>query len=477
MTFRFCVFTAVSTPEQAASKHDSLDYQYRTAREYGERHGGTFVKLYRAGGYTRTDYYDLTRAFEEIPALSDLARDAAKNEFDVIIMESFDRLGDVAKMLFRYLKQLPNKIQLRSVQQPLPIENPANYDPSKDDSFSIVVGMADIFNAQRINKITRAFAVGNPKRAKDGKYSIQVPYGYIKVDKETVKIDNTVAQVLKKIPVWYTEGKSLKWMVDKLDTLIPPPRGKKWHYNTLVYILNNPFYAGKTFYDRGSKTKRGAPSPNTTLYDGKHEPLWSWEMFGKIQDEMTRRRKVRSTPRDYNFTSLLICSECGDALHFSSSSNGHYYWRCKNRHVSIRIDLANEQVAAELQRLMRDHDYNPPQKQDAQSEARRAIQSVERQIKRLDDAYNADAYTPEEYAEKRKALLTQKSDLQDEQKQAELSRRRDADKIRSVRTMKDLLPHFPRWVAEADPREVKFHLSRLFKMTAYPNKKIKVEFL
>ena len=43
--------------------------------------------------------------------------------------------------------------------------------------------------------------------------------------------------------------------------------------------------------------------------------------------------------------------------------------------------------------------------------------------------------------------------------------------------MRDILPIIPDWIANHDPREVKYHLSRFVRFTAHPDKRVVGELL
>jgi len=476
MTFRFNVLTAVSKESQVEDK-DSLDDQLKNACLFGETAGGQFVKEYRIDGYSRSGYYDLTKAFENIPELGELSRSVTSQKADVIIVDSFDRLGSVALAMWEWLK--PYRIQLRSFQQPTPFFPPAAYEWRNDNGTYKMIVMSLLDQEYRIGKIVRAFAIGNPKRARDGKYSILVPYGYIKIDKSTVQIDETVAPLLIRFKDWFLSGDSLREIARRANASgVPPHKGQAWHMNIVRYILNNPFYAGKTFFARGYRNKHGTyfPKDNPELHNGNHEALWTYETFLQIRQEFQRRNRIRTVPADYNFTGLLKCSECGNTLIITHGGKDKQilYWYCKG-HVSLRSDLANKLVADELTRLYSRKTLAPTKVQE-RSRVQKGLNSIEHQIRRLDAAFRAGSHTPEAYAIERQSLLAKQIDLLDEQKQEEETKRRNAQREQDYQTMADILPNVDRWIIKK-PQAVKLHLSRTVSLTAFPDKTIQAEFI
>lgn len=468
--FKFGVLTAVSTQDQASEDKDSLNYQLTTARAYGERMGGSFTREYRAEGFSRSGYFDLSQALENSDAFSDLAFDARNHEFDVIIVESYDRLGDLGYMWFNYLAYIGTPyIQLRSVQQPLPIEDPAIYHPRHDDSTVMMINQSLTINRYRTSKIVRAFGVGNPKRAKDGKYAMRWGTGYVKQDKDTIIIDPVVGPLVSKFPGWFLSGCTVAEIQRRAEASGINPG--TWTHRLVTYILESPFYAGKVYYDR----KNGGD-----LYDGKHDPLWSWDTYVKIQEELTRRRsRPRAKKTDYNFTSLIECSECGDSLRigYGSHAAAYKYWACTtNRHVTISVKNANKQVADELRRLYNEAQRSPRKKESITDLTKKALQQVAFERKRLDDAYYTHgAYSSAEFSSKKLALDKREADLMNERKQRDEAERRDKAKEQSWMYIGQILPRIDIVLATGEPTKVNFHLSNIVKMVARPDKTIRLE--
>jgi hypothetical protein len=473
MTFRFCVLSAVSTEAQATEEKDSLDYQYRTARAYGDRMGGTFTREYRADGFSRSGYYDLTQALDIIPAFFDLARDARSHLFDVILMESYDRLGDLGYMWFNYLSSLgPPYIQLRSVQQALPIDDPARYHPRRDDSTPTMINNSLTINRYRTSKIVRAFQVGNPKRAESGRYAMRWGMGYIKKDKDTIVIDPMVAPLVAQFPAWLLSGCTIEEIRRRAaGSGINPGRGE-WSARRITYILESPFYAGKVYYDR----KHGGQ-----LHDGNHESLWSWDTHLKILAELARRReRPRMKKNDYNFTSLIACSECDGRLRigYSSTRPNYKYWYCPDGHVTISARQANKQVAAELRRLYQDRERGGQPMDEPKDFTQRKLQQIAFEVKRLEQAYyQGEAYTPLEFAARKKELDARRDALLDEKRQKDEAERRQAGRERARLAVQDLLPYLEKWIENEEPRQVAYLLGRIVRLTAYPDKTIQADHL
>lgn len=494
-TYRFAVLSCISMEDKATEDHDSLDHQLRTAIAYGERWGGTFTREYRADGFSRSGWFDLSQVFTAEPeSFGELAQDARKHKFDVLIVESFDRLGDIGMALFNYFQSLGEPyIQIVSAQQRIMIDDPKVYHPRRDDSIPNALAEALKVNKYRTNKNFRAFEMGNTARARDGKYANTFPYGYLK--KETghynkngkpihdLILDETVADLLRQFPKWFLSGATYIDIARRADESgVPPPEAEVWDDGYVKYILRNPFYCGKTFYRRTEKIGKGyyRERDDAELYDGNHPAIWSYDTYLQIRAEMQRRMRVRNKPKktDYNFTKLLRCSECGSHLSicYSGQRQNNKYWRCLNcGKVNIAIRLANQAVADELTRLFKDRDYQPTPEERVKDNTKREISKLESQIRRDTEAYDAGAYTPQVYAELRTKKLARLEELKNEEFETEAKRRQVSDRDALLTSMRELAPGFHYWITSHDPRSVNFDLSRIVILTAYPDKTIKVE--
>lgn len=478
--FKYACLAAVSKEEQATEDHDSLDYQVKVSRAFGDHMGGVFTRDYRAEGFSRSGWWDLTPALEQCEGFFELARDARRHSFDVVIVENYDRLGDLAFAFFNYFQGIGAPyIQLRSVVQKLMIEEPETYHPRRDESTVNAIADALKVNKYRTDKIFRGFDMGNAKRAREGKYATQIPYGYVKIDKSTVKPDPVVAPLLQKMVEMYLSGSTMSQVVRYAnESGIRSKKGGKWWDHVVEMMFKNPFYSGKTFFKRWNPDEKGnyrMRQETPELYDGKHEALWPHDTYLKLVAEISRRHRFILQPRDYNFTGLLLCSECGEVLHitYNPKSPQHRYWRCDNKHVSIKVEHANEMVAAEISRLLNDTEYNRAPKAEARDFTEKSIRAVDAQIRRLDEAYKFGSHEPEDYALERQSLVKRRAELMNEAQQEEEARRRLSEYEKVEIDLRAIQDNLAGWIAEWNPREVKYNLSKYATLTAYPDKTIR----
>ncbi len=88
-------------------------------------------------------------------------------------------------------------------------------------------------------------------------------------------------------------------------------KGKKIGKSTIHRLLNNPFYIGKIVW-------------NSEIYQGKHEPLISEELFYKCQNVLHRKEAPKYFKHNYIFKQLFKCRECGGTITWETHKNKWY---------------------------------------------------------------------------------------------------------------------------------------------------------
>ena len=113
--------------------------------------------------------------------------------------------------------------------------------------------------------------------------------------------------------------------------------GKPMARSALYRIFTNPFYAGIINY-AGKENK------------GKHKPMISLEEYDKIQTILGRDGKPRNQKRDFAYTGLIHCKECGclitahtkhKTIRHTGELRSYTYYFCTHK----RIDYACRQQA------------------------------------------------------------------------------------------------------------------------------------
>jgi DNA invertase Pin-like site-specific DNA recombinase len=103
--------------------------------------------------------------------------------------------------------------------------------------------------------------------------------------------------------------------------------GRPLALSSVYNILTNPFYAGVIPW-KGH------------LYPGKHPPIVTMDEFERVQELLGRPTKRRAKKREFAFTGMFKCGECGFAVTAEEKVNrfgSHYtYYHCSKRRLDYR---------------------------------------------------------------------------------------------------------------------------------------------
>jgi len=418
--FRYAIFSSVSSDAQAQEDKGSLDDQIKTARRAGEQQGGTETAgPFILDGYSRTGYVNLSDALKDIPPLKAAIDSAEAGEYDVLILDNLERLGDLAPMIATLFKRY--KKQIHSARQPSRIFDPSDYDPFSDESSDIMIHVEGIIQKYRLNKLRRNLVLGIKRRVETGRYSTSFPYGYRRgADKaDPLTLVPPVATLLIQLKDAFLAGGALRLLTQMAEESgVPGPQGGRWHGYTLRRILCNPFYAGKVFYQRwkmtGYKTTPGTGKrwgvmklnqDAHDLRDGKHPALWTWEEHLRILEEMEERYRRYPRHDPHNFSGLLVCTVCGKRVRL----RGRKY-RCSSTpdHIALTESDANRLIAQSLAEALRNYQETTDAARSVDP-SRESVAELQKRIARIQHQVETDSgmYTAGEALEKISALRAQ----------------------------------------------------------------------
>lgn len=94
-------------------------------------------------------------------------------------------------------------------------------------------------------------------------------------------------------------------------------KSKPYSKLKLLYLLHDCFYNGKFVY-------------NGVVYDGKHEPIISVELYNTVQ-KMFNQSKARSHDVEFTYTGLLKCGHCGCQLTAELKKGKYIYYHCTGK--------------------------------------------------------------------------------------------------------------------------------------------------
>jgi site-specific DNA recombinase len=178
------------------------------------------------------------------------------------------------------------------------------------------------------------------------------------------------------------------------------------------------------------------------LYEGKHQPIITKDLFDKVQEARKRKSKPKTPAlKPYLYRGFLRCGECGCWI-TTETQKGNNYLRCTKRVTKdcsqkyLREDVFALQLDRYLRRLALPAGYadwmlSALQRERSRDEIAgsaatevigRRIKGDDERIERLMDAYSSNDLSLEEFRSQKARIINEKK--QKEEALAELERHR-----------------------------------------------------
>lgn len=259
-------------------------------------------------------------------------------------------------------------------------------------------------------------ARGRLTSVKEGNYVGSVaPYGFRRVKKKDGKRDCFVleekedeANIVRMIFDWYcNENVGVTVICRRLEEMgVKSKSGsKKWTKYTIYSMLENVHYIGCVHWNwrktklivedqEVRKMRPKAKVDEYLVFDGKHDPIISKELFDKAQEIKGKRAKVRpDTTLKNPFSGVMFC-ECGYTIGYNTyTKNGVEYarpvLRCNNQPIcgngSAKFDEVYEYVLNALRDCIKDFEVMIGNEEDNSIEFhKKLIKDLEKKIKELE---------------------------------------------------------------------------------------------
>ena len=205
--------------------------------------------------------------------------------------------------------------------------------------------------------------------------------------------------------------------------------GKPLKRDQISFLLSNPFYYGHFKY-------------SGEMYEGKHAPIVSKELFDKVQRVLALRGRAnhKATNEPQAFCGLLKCSECGCSITAEEKTkhqkNGnvhqYVYYRCtKKRGACASEYIRQEKLDTQLSELLSKFilpkewasELNNMAEKDAADAAQTSATSVsalrahiaelDGKIARITDLFVEQDIERDEYLSRKRELMSEKKSLQE----------------------------------------------------------------
>ncbi|HWI64954.1 MAG TPA: recombinase family protein [Symbiobacteriaceae bacterium] len=264
----------------------------------------------------------------ERPALRRLRALVAGGGIDCVVVFKLDRLSrSVVDMVNLVLEEWEGRTHVKSAREPVDTSSAMG-----KQFFYMLVSFAE----WERSVIRERTAAGRLARAREGyKPSSRAPYGYRHGETTgSYAVDEQEADVVRRIFDWYARGMGAKAIVVRLNAeAIPFRAGHTWNERTLLYLLSNPVYTGRSVYGRRSRNPRRGKGPGETYWLRSEQvtavakspfvpAIIAEELFTLAQQVKAGRRlrqaeapvSPRATASPYLVTGLARCP-CGASLY------------------------------------------------------------------------------------------------------------------------------------------------------------------
>ena len=276
------------------------------------------------------EYIDraLTGTKDQRPDFQRMIEDAAKRQFEMVIVWKLDRFARNRYDSAIYKAKL-KKFGVRVVS----VKENITDSPEGIILEGLLESMAEYYSANLSQNVKR----GMRENVMKGNFCGGViPLGYKVQDKKLV-VDERTAPMVRYMFDQYAAGVPKKTIVDELNKHGYRARsGKPLGIHSMSRILHNTVYIGQYKYD-------GQEVP------GLAEPLIDPDVFAKVQEKlkmMARAPAVRKAKVSYLLQGKCFCGHCGTAMvgenGRSHTGAKYYYYACHNKKRRLGCQKKNE---------------------------------------------------------------------------------------------------------------------------------------
>lgn len=322
-------------------------------------------------------------AFQNMIALAK----SKEHPIDTIIVWKFSRFARNQEESIVYKSLLKkNDVDVVSVSEPL-VDGPFGSLIER-----IIEWMDEYYSIRLSGEVMR----GMTENALRGNYQSCAPIGYRSpgggkppvIDPDTVQIPIMIKDL-------FLSGSTTLQIARRLNDLgFQTRRGNLWDARGVRYVLENPFYCGKSRWNYTERGRRLKPPAEVIYADGNWEPIWDTDTAQQIRQRLAmnmRKTKSRdvSTARHW-LSGLLICSSCGATMAYGGAKDrrGFQCWKygkgqCRESHY-ISVRQMETLVIGYLKQMTLSDDISYSAITAAVSDNERHISELKRQLQRID---------------------------------------------------------------------------------------------
>ena len=403
------IFCRVSSKEQEETGY-SLPAQEKFLRDYGEKQGLEVAKVFAisesaAGTIQR-------KTFNEMIAY------VRKKKICAIIVETTDRLtrnfSDMP-IIDQWLKE-DEEHQVHLAKEACVLHNSSR--SHEWFIWRVKVATAEYY----VRLLSENVKKGQKEKLAQGWIPTKPPLGYKTVGETGHKIhivDEGVASLIRKMFDLYASGNySIKALGKKMyEEGMRSPQGNKLAISRTHSLLRDPFYMGKIRW-------------NGEIYQGKHEPLISKELFDKVQAMLKSKTTPKYRKHSYLFQGLIRCAGCNGLITWEQQRT-HHYGHCNHYHDCNQqtwvkepeieeqllsgfdsLKLNNKRIVEWLKKALKEsHQDEIEYHNSTVGELQTRYEAIQKRMDKLYDDKLDEKITPDFYTRKFKQYSEEKDEL------------------------------------------------------------------
>lgn len=329
MNNKAVIYARVSSKEQEQEGY-SIPAQLKLLNDYAIKHGFEVVEEFTdnetAKKVGRTNFGNMLKFLKK------------NKSVNTIIVEKTDRL-------YRNFKDYTiiddSKFEIHLVK-----ENSILGANSKSNE-KFVHGINVLMAKRYIDNLSEEVKKGQHQKAAQGEYPGKPPYGYYRLNHKKILVNQDEAKYVKRAFELYSgQNLSLTIVIDRLyeEGFIYKSNKPKIGKSNLDVMMKNVFYIGQfKFKER--------------IYEGIHEPIIDKQVFYKVQKAFKKDNKPEiSTQRNFAFTGMIKCAECGSAITAEIKKGKYIYYHCTGWHknCSMKKKSINEnEIVNQLEKAIK----------------------------------------------------------------------------------------------------------------------------
>ena len=328
---RAVIYCRVSSKEQEETGY-SLDAQEKLLKDYSAKNGFKIAKIFRIS--ESASGKQIRKTFNE------MLEYAERNKISIILCEKIDRLTRNIKdaaIVSDWISGNETR-QVHFVKENFILSK--NTRAHENLVWDMKVAIARFYT----NNLSEEVRKGQKEKLAQGWLPTKPPLGYKTIGDKGHKIhviDEEKAALVKRMFELYSSGNySLNELVRVMyKEGLRNRSGRKVGKSRMHEMLSDPFYYGKIRW-KGE------------IYDGKHEPLISKDLFDEVQKHLTRKIGSPQYKKHYPvFKAKIRCEECGAMITWSIKK-GHWYGHHspyeKYKNCSKKLYIRQEKVEEQL---------------------------------------------------------------------------------------------------------------------------------